>query len=1202
MKKSKYEILKVIFGVFLCAIVFYNLNAQNKAYNYSDSWGKEGCEIISNDSKSLVINFSINQFSINDKLINGQKMQNIVFKGIFLPNEVGTPNLPIISKFIAIPQGSEPKIKIISYRTEIYKDYNIAPSPEIPLQKNNAPLSYIKNDSIYGLNKFYPSEFISSSLPMQIRNLDCFILGICPFQYNPISKEIKVYRDIKIEITYEGGNENFGNDAYRSRWFDPILEDVIFNCSDLPKIDYDKRYINNIKQTGYEYIIISPSDPDYLQWADSLKKFRTEQGISTTVISLADIPNGNTSDGIETWINDAYNNWEIKPVAILLLGDYGGSVSNSVMSPFYNYDEYRCTSDNIYADIDNDQLPDLIITRIPASNANQLQVMVSKCLNYERTPPSDYLFYNQPITSMGWQTERWFQLCTESISGFFKHNLNKNPTRINTLINGKLISDPWSTASNSTTLINYFGANNLGYIPNTPQELGGFEGGNYSDIIHTVNNGAFMLIHRDHGGVDLWCHPEFKIDEVSKLSNKDLSFIISVDCLTGKYDENNDCLIEQFIKLNDNYDNLGALGAIAATGSSFSFVNDVYLWGVIDNFWPEFLPDYGTGNFNRSIYPAFGNFAGKYFLKQTSWVCKSDYKDITFNLFHMFGDAFQIVYDEVPKKLNVSHNPFLFVGADHFTVSADSGAFIVITANEEIIAKATATGSPLSISIPPQNFQTKIVITVTKNNYIRYRKELETINVNGPYFILTSNSISDPIPYGNNNGCLDYGETNFLNLKIKNIGIEPANNVLVEFSTSDMFVNIGKTQKTISFLPIDSVVYLKNYFDYTIAKNIPDRHKITFIITIKNTTETWTFKINKAVNAPELDAGDAFFSDKLPGGNNNGILETYETTEFFINTSNIGHSDINKLNVILTCTDSNVIIENNSNISNLVINETKKCIFTVKINEDVSTDSIQFNFKVFTPDNNYFVQKDFVKIANIYYEDWETNNFNKMPWIGSGNKNWTIISGNGKFEGYFSAKSGKIKDNEESNLDITFTSAINDTIYFYKKVSSESADYLNFFIDNLKQPLTYWSGTRDKWTLEKFPVKAGTHLYRWQYIKNYRLSGGDDCALIDCIVFPKSANTLRYKQSFENSIQCFPNPFVNTTTISYALEKESEVSIVLFNTIGEKISAIIENERKAKGFHQLQFERKAIPSGLYYLFLKIDSQIITCKFVITDNY
>lgn len=182
------------------------------------------------------------------------------------------------------------------------------------------------------------------------------------------------------------------------------------------------------------------------------QKFWTEQGILTMVKTLSQI-GGNTTLIIENYINNAYNTWTIPPATILLLGDFGSDINSTVISPFY--DNY-CASDNIYGDVNNDQLPDIVMARITANNEAQLQVMVSKFLNYERNPPTSASFYDHPITALGWQTERWFQLCSETVGGYWKNVQGKNPVRINEIYDG-IPGTAWSTAPNTSTVVSYFG-------------------------------------------------------------------------------------------------------------------------------------------------------------------------------------------------------------------------------------------------------------------------------------------------------------------------------------------------------------------------------------------------------------------------------------------------------------------------------------------------------------------------------------------------------------------------------------------------------------------------------------------------------------------------------------------------------------------------------------------------------------------------
>ena len=177
-----------------------------------------------------------------------------------------------------------------------------------------------------------------------------------------------------------------------------------------------------------------------------------------------------------------------------------------------------------------------------------------------------------------------------------------------------------------------------------------------------------------------------------------------------------------------NGQNSGAIGLIAPTEVSYSFVNDTYMWGVFDNLFPGFMPGYTTNFPTSFVMPAFGNAAGKYFLYQSSWVSAGSTKTITYRLFHCHGDAFMTLYTEVPQALAVSHEATLAAGAQTFTVTANAGSTIALVVNGLIIGEATGTGAPLAISIPPQNGNQVMHVTVTKQNYYRYSSEVDIIS------------------------------------------------------------------------------------------------------------------------------------------------------------------------------------------------------------------------------------------------------------------------------------------------------------------------------------------------------------------------------------------------------------------------------------------------------------------------------------------
>jgi len=71
-------------------------------------------------------------------------------------------------------------------------------------------------------------------------------------------------------------------------------------------------------------------------------------------------------------------------------------------------------------------------------------------------------------------------------------------------------------------------------------------------------------------------------------------------------------------------------------------------------------------------------------------------------------------------------------------------------------------------------------------------------------------------------------------------------------------------------------------------------------------------------------------------------------------------------------------------------------------------------------------------------------------------------------------------------------------------------------------------------------------------------------------------------------LQNYPNPFNPSTTISYALPKQSHVKLIIFDVGGRKISSLVNGLQQA-GAHSVTFKNTNLSSGVYFYFLKASS-------------
>ena len=79
------------------------------------------------------------------------------------------------------------------------------------LDNDNSPAVYQKDPDIYGRNAFYPESPFQISEVSSIRGVQVIQVGVMPFQYNPVTKELVVYSDLELEVETEGGDGTIGD-------------------------------------------------------------------------------------------------------------------------------------------------------------------------------------------------------------------------------------------------------------------------------------------------------------------------------------------------------------------------------------------------------------------------------------------------------------------------------------------------------------------------------------------------------------------------------------------------------------------------------------------------------------------------------------------------------------------------------------------------------------------------------------------------------------------------------------------------------------------------------------------------------------------------------------------------------------------------------------------------------------------------------
>ncbi|MBK9729805.1 MAG: T9SS type A sorting domain-containing protein [Chitinophagaceae bacterium] len=69
-------------------------------------------------------------------------------------------------------------------------------------------------------------------------------------------------------------------------------------------------------------------------------------------------------------------------------------------------------------------------------------------------------------------------------------------------------------------------------------------------------------------------------------------------------------------------------------------------------------------------------------------------------------------------------------------------------------------------------------------------------------------------------------------------------------------------------------------------------------------------------------------------------------------------------------------------------------------------------------------------------------------------------------------------------------------------------------------------------------------------------------------------------------MKVFPNPFQQSTTVCIFLEKNADVTLEVFNLLGQKVKTILQNQNQTEGKHQYLFSGNS--EGIYLVKLTVN--------------
>lgn len=427
------------------------------------------------------------------------------------------------------------------------------------------------------------------------------------------------------------------------------------------------------QESGARYLIITHDNfyDDILPLAE----WKYKKGMRTKIARLSEI--GSDSLSIKNYIVNAYNNWEITPEYLLLVG-----APNYIPFPVIN----GWHTDNYYTNIiETDIYNEILSGRLTVHNQTEAQTVVNKILLYERMPEM-----SDPT---------WFKKACLIL----RNDYDPGDTVY------------WNDINHAKNLMLAAGFDSV-------DTLASENGNNANDVIQLVNSGRGFVMYRGQG-LNNWWSP-FNVNPNSTANGPKLPLVMSFTCCmigTGS----SPAYAEQWFLTGTPTTPRGAAGYFATTtvgGGSITFRRSRVSRGFFSAIFTDSVNTFGQA------------CEGGRLLVYATYSAADEYRGFT-----TVGDPEMNIWTDTPCSTLVTHPEVIPTGYADFVVNVShpsnstpmTGATVCVTGRADSTVYAVETtdsNGDAHFSVFSHIIGDNMYITVTGKNLQPYEGSIQTVH------------------------------------------------------------------------------------------------------------------------------------------------------------------------------------------------------------------------------------------------------------------------------------------------------------------------------------------------------------------------------------------------------------------------------------------------------------------------------------------
>ena len=818
MKKMRISILKKVIALCIMTLMNIQLDAQTRI---DLNPGLRGIQISDSSLKGFETTFSYSAIELESVDTEIGEFSKLVMSDAIPNGEIGAPSLPVTRKLIAVPFGSTPVAKIVSFTTSDYnlEEYGVKrvypqqPSYSKDTRAEDVVFQYDKK--AYKTRAYSNEPEVSLEVLGTMRGMQIASLQVEPVNYNPVNNTLRVYNDIQLDVDFENADIELTSevllDSY-SPYFNVIYKQM-FNSRAVTDI-FDE-HPDLYKAPVYMTVVANSMFEDALQpWLE----WKTQKGF---FIDVKYVESSTLASSIRSYLKEQYDS-EKKPTFLVIVGD-----SDKVAPSMPFGQETNLVTDLYYGSVDGDYFPDVYYSRMRCETVEEIDALVEKVLQYEKYTMPDPSYLNDALFIAG-------------VDNFWNKEVGK-------------------PSIDYATNFYFNQANGLDNIYKYTSV--------YDGCYDNLNTGVGFVNYTAHGVEQGWVDPAFNNSDVLKLTNKDKYFwVLSNCCLTGNWGyTQSPCLGETMTRAKEK----GAWGYIGSCPVTY-WEEDYYFvlgattvfgkmpnvmqteTGVYDIIWDD---EYNA----LSSLPFVGNLAVTHARSSNYEKTKGIETLYYWEAYHAIGDGTVMPFRTMPTPNTVSHLEVINMGLDFYTVAAEPSSYVAIS-KDGVLHGAAEVGIAGVVDVPITPIVTdgEATIVVTHPRHIPYIKTVTVTPTEGPYL-----SVYEVEPKE-----FPVNQENKISIAVRNVGEESVEGeTKVTLSSESEYITFIDSIATFSSLESKSKVELNDEFSFVIDKTVADETIIVIDCEIEYDTMKWTNKFLIDVVSPIIEFDGYVWDNSFePGG------------------------------------------------------------------------------------------------------------------------------------------------------------------------------------------------------------------------------------------------------------------------------------------------------------------------------------------------